>query len=84
MQLNFIFQKPGFYFLISTTDNRSLFYSTIASEFAKQVNVRNFSGWLKDKFNLHGGIQKGNILQGGGNEFNPNLKDAIKTWMSNQ
>ena len=77
-------KKPGFYFLISTTDNHSLFYSTIASEFEKRINLQNFAGWLKDKFNLHGGSQKNNVLQGGGDKLSVNLKDAIKTWISNQ
>jgi len=77
-------KKSGFYFLVSTTDNHSLFYSTIASEFEKQINLQNFAVWLKDKFNLHSGSQKNNILQGGGGKFNVDLKDAIKKWISNQ
>jgi len=77
-------KKPGFYFLISTTDSRSLFYSTIAPEFEKKINLQNFAGWLKDKFSLHGGSQRNNILQGGGGKFNADLKEAIKTWISNQ
>jgi len=77
-------KKSGFYFLISTTDDHSLFYSTIAPEFEKQINLQNFARWLKNEFNLHGGSQKNNILQGGGGKFNVNLKDAIKKWIGNQ
>jgi len=77
-------KQPGFYFLISTTDNHSLFYSAIASKFEKQINLQNFAGWLKDKFNLRGGSQKSNVLQGGGDKFNVNLKNAIKSWINNQ
>jgi len=77
-------KKSGFYFLISTTDNHSLFYSTITSEFEKQINLQNFARWLKDEFNLRGGSQKNNVLQGSGSKFNENLKEAIKKWISKQ
>ena len=76
-------KRTGFYFLISTSNNRSLFYSIIGTEFATTINMKNFAFWLKDKFNLHGGVRN-NMLQGGGDKAASNLKDAIKIWITNQ
>ena len=74
-------KRTGFYFLISTTNNRSLFYSIVGTEFATTINIKNFAIWLKDTFNLRGGVRN-NMLQGGGEKIDNGLKNAIKTWIA--
>ncbi len=73
-------KKPGFYFLISSIDNRSLFYCTLSKQLEDHLNLKNFASWLKKEHNLRGGGAK-NTLQGGGGKFDTNLGEAIKTWV---
>ena len=73
-------KKPGFYFLISTTDNRILFYSSLSKEFESRLNLKDFASWLKEEYGLRGGGPK-NTLQGGGAKFDAKLGDDLKTWM---
>ncbi len=73
-------KRPGFYFFISTTDNRILFYSTLSKEFENRLNLKDFASWLKEKHGLRGGGPK-NTLQGGGVKFDAKLEDDLKTWI---
>jgi len=77
---NLVSKNPGFYFLISSANGRSMFVSMVSEQFANQVNLKNFAEWLKDEHGLRGGVKK-NTLQGGGGKFDTNLKDAIKAWL---
>ncbi|MCX5922379.1 MAG: alanine--tRNA ligase [Candidatus Dependentiae bacterium] len=74
-------KKPGFYFLISTIDDRITFLCTLSSEFASMVNLKDFATWLKDNHQLRGGGNT-NSLQGGGVKFDSNLETAISEWLS--
>ncbi|MEX0940349.1 MAG: alanine--tRNA ligase [Candidatus Babeliales bacterium] len=74
-------QKPGFYFLLSTHDERSSFYCILADQFESQINLKAFATWLKDTFELRGGGKKG-TLQGGGPAIDINqLKEGIVAWL---
>ena len=74
--------KPGFYFVISSADNQSLFYAVISPQYTHAIDIKEFSLWLKNNHNLRGGGQK-NSLQGNGEKYNPQLIDAIKKWLQN-
>jgi len=74
-------KKPGFYFLISSTDSRSIFLASVSSKIETAVNLKNFGTWLKDEVGLRGGGSK-NTLQGGGGKFDAKLGDKIRTWVT--
>lgn len=76
-------KKPGFYFLLSNIDNRSMFYCIIDQQVAATINIKDFAQWLKSTFNLRGGIRD-NVLQGGGGKVDSDIKEAIKTWIAKQ
>jgi len=76
-------KKAGFYFLVSTNNNRSLFYSIVGTKFATIISIQKFADWLKETINLRGGVRD-NALQGGGKKINSDLKDAIKKWLATQ
>ena len=73
-------KTPGLYFLISATDDRSIFLATLSDQFANRVNLKNFAAWLKDEYGLRGGGTK-NSIQGGGGKFDPELETAITAWL---
>ena len=73
-------KRPGFYFLINTTNNSILFYSTLSKEFENRLNLKDFASWLKEKHGLRGGGPK-NTLQGGGAKFDAKLGDDLKSWI---
>lgn len=73
-------KHPGFYFVISATDDKSNFIMTCDPKFASAINLKDFALWLKDAQGLRGGISQ-NSIQGGGGKFDANLKNAILEWL---
>ena len=73
-------QKPGFYFLLSTTDKKPIFYAISAPELSSLVPIKQFAGWLKETHGLRGGGSAHHI-QGGGIEYNEALEADIKEWL---
>ena len=73
-------KKPGFYFLISSVDERTFFVAQTTRSLSDKLNLKKFGLWLKDKHGINGG---GNqlLIQGGGDKFDANLKDSIKDWL---
>jgi len=76
-------QKPGFYFIMSNINNRVIFYSILSDQLTNRLNLENFASWLKEEYDLRCGGPK-NTLQGGGDKFDANLGDDIKTWIKQQ
>ncbi len=76
-------KKPGLYFFGSESDKRVTFVATIHDQLANKLDIKQFGAWLKEDAQLRGGGSK-NILQGGGAQFDANLKDMIKAWIENQ
>jgi len=76
-------RKPGFYFIMSNINNRVIFYSILSDQLTNRLNLENFASWLKEEHGLRCGGSK-NTLQGGGDKFDANLGDAIKTWIKQQ
>lgn len=74
-------KQPGFYFVVSSLDDRSLFLAHLSEQFATHVNLKKFAAWLKDEHGLRGGGVK-NTIQGGGAKFDANLGDRIKEWLT--
>ncbi len=73
-------KQPGFYFVVSSTDNQTFFSTIVSPEYATIINMKTFSAWLKDKHGLRGGSQ-GDSLQGGGGTYNTQLGNDIKQWI---
>lgn len=71
---------PGFYFVTSSSDHQTMFYTAVSPAFANRIDMKQFSSWLSTQ-GLRGGVVK-NSIQGGGGKYNPQLGDAIKQWVS--
>lgn len=76
-------QKPGFYFAVGLLENRFSYLVHLASQFEKQINLKEFATWLQEKHGLKGGGSK-NQLQGGGLKFDANLESSVKAWIENR
>ncbi|MCK5632177.1 alanine--tRNA ligase [bacterium] len=76
-------KKPGLYFLISKTNDKSIFICSLDKQFANRVNLKEFSTLLKEKYNLRGGGNQ-TSLQGGGPVFDPSLQIFITQWLNKQ
>jgi len=74
-------KKPGFYFLISSMNGKSIFLCTVAEQFADKVDLKNFATQLKENFGLRGGGDK-TTLQGGGGKFDAKLKTFVHDWLA--
>jgi len=58
-------KKPGFYFIVSNNNGKSIFLATIAKEFAARFNIKDFAKHIKETHNLRGGGST-TTIQGGG------------------
>jgi hypothetical protein len=79
-------KQPGFYFVYTIVDKYMvdkgvLFYTAVSSEFANIIDMKQFGEWLQTQ-GLRGGGSK-NSIQGGGEQFDPQLGAAIKQWIQN-
>ncbi len=74
-------QKPGFYFLVTSTEGKSNFYATLSVEHQKTIDFTVFASWLKTTTGLTGGGKNG-TLQGGGAQVSKQLEDQMKTYLS--
>jgi len=72
-------KQPGFYFMQSSCNTRSVFYAMISPDFAHLVDIQQFSTWLNSQ-GLRGGVSN-NSIQGAGEKYNSHLGDAIKRWL---
>ncbi len=75
-------KKPGLYFMVSPTNDRTSFLVSLDPSHADAVNLKNFGSWIKDELGLRGGGSKG-TLQGAGGKFDPQWKEAIIEWLKN-
>ena len=76
-------EQPGFYFLTSNQNGRTLFYTYCPKQFHTVINISLFADWLKKKYGLKGGIGDDQI-QGGGPPFDIHLKNNIIQWIRAQ
>ncbi len=72
--------KPGFYFVISNVDGKSVFVTSLAKQYTNKINLKDFSSWLAKENNLVGGGSDTQI-QGGGPLVNASLQSKIKKWL---
>lgn len=75
-------KEPGFYFIMSATASKSIFYTLISQQFMQSIDIKKFASWLAEQ-GLRGGVVK-NSIQGGGEKYNPQLSIAIKSWLDMQ
>ena len=73
-------KKPGFYFLISSVDDRTFFVAQTTPILSDRLNLNKFCLWLKETHAINGGGSQISI-QGGGGKFDRALKDSIKAWL---
>ncbi len=73
-------KRPGFYFAISASDDKSSFLATLDGQYTTSLNLKDFAVWLKDERQLRGGASQ-NSIQGGGGKFDANLQSAILDWL---
>jgi alanyl-tRNA synthetase len=75
--------NQGFYFIISETDNRTIFTASISSDLAQRISMKEFAAWLKDNHGLRGGSTATTVI-GGGSAYDSNLRAAIVEWIKKQ
>ncbi|MFA5074647.1 MAG: alanine--tRNA ligase [Candidatus Babeliales bacterium] len=76
-------KTPGFYFLTCKIINSEKinFFGYLNNSYENKIDLKEFSLFLKEKFNLKGGVSK-NLIQGGGEKVNTNeLKQQIINWL---
>jgi alanyl-tRNA synthetase len=73
-------KKPGFYFLISSVEDRTLFVAQLSPALANKANLKQFCLWLKERHQINGGGGQA-LIQGGGGKFDGKLKESIKEWV---
>ena len=76
-------KKPGFYFLISSIDDRTFFVAQVASTLADKANLKKFGLWLKERHGINGGGSS-TLIHGGGGKFDAKLNDSIKEWLKTE
>jgi len=75
-------KQPGFYFVISETEDKTVFVCEAHKQFADKLNLQKLASQLKEKFGMRGGGNKTN-LQGGMAKFDPKLKSFVVEWIEN-
>jgi len=73
-------KTPGFYFLISSINGKNLFLATVSKEFMKQIDLKKFAAFLKEKHNLRGG-GSATTIQGGAPTIDKKLQESIIAWL---
>lgn len=73
-------KKPGFYFLLSNSADKSNFYVQIDQGLTAKVDMQKLSTWLLEQFGLRGG-GKGTTLQGGGPRIEVDLGKHLENWL---
>ncbi len=73
-------KKPGFYFLMSTAENKENFVGIIAKQLSDTLNLKNLAVWLKDKHHFSGGGSP-TLIQGTSPKFDAKFGDVIKQWI---
>lgn len=73
-------KKPGFYVLMSSVDDHTLFVGQLSGTLADRVNLKKFGAWLKENHHIRGGGSN-LLIQGGGGKFDDKIKDCIKDWL---
>ena len=76
-------KSPGFYFIINNnskiSDNIS-YFGYISKKWSPQINLKEFSKMLQEKFNFKGG-GSATLIQGGGSKQTINIKQEIINWL---
>jgi len=81
---NALMQKnPGFYFIVSNNNGKSLFLATVAKEFAARLNIKVFAKHIKENYNLRGG-GSATTIQGGGPAVAKNLEKEVVDFIKSQ
>lgn len=73
-------KKPGLYILISSVDDRTLFFASLSKSFAKNLSLKDVADWLGKEFGIRGGGSPV-MIQGGGGKLDKKLGDALFAWL---
>jgi len=74
--------KPGFYFLISSTDEKSSFVATVSPDLGAKLNLKSLQTLLAS-LGLRGGGSP-TLIQGGGPRFEASWPEKVKGWVGEQ
>ena len=66
--------------MISSQNEKCLFLAHVSKEFAAQINMKTFSEFIKEKYNLRGGGTL-TTIQGGGPKISKQLEKDIVDWI---
>lgn len=75
-------KAPGFYFIINNNSNnpeRISFFGYLSKKYSNSLNFKEFSKFLKEKFDFKGGGSP-TLIQGGGIKAN-NIEHEIISWL---
>ncbi|MBD3273027.1 alanine--tRNA ligase, partial [Candidatus Dependentiae bacterium] len=76
-------KSPGFYFIINNNSNnleRISYFGYISKKWSPQLNLKEFSNFLKEKFEFKGGGSP-SLIQGGGTKIDKNIEQEIINWL---
>ena len=76
-------KSPGFYFIInnnSNTPKRISYFGYVSKKWSAQVDLKEFSKLLKEKFDFKGG-GSATLIQGGGTKPTINIEQEIMNWL---
>ena len=76
-------KSPGFYFLMSTTAQKVIFYAIISGYYTLKLSPVVLQSWLQNNFSIRGGIRQ-NTLQGGCQTYDNTLHDRLIQWIQEQ
>lgn len=74
-------KKPGFYFLVSKTDDKYIFVGMLAQELASKISLKDLSAWLKKEYGLAGGGSN-TLIQGGSTGISETFQNGLRKWIS--
>lgn len=83
IESNLLSAKPGFYFIMSEVENRTIFTASISAHLAERISMKEFAAWLKEHHGLRGGNTLTTVL-GGGGAFDMSLRGSIIGWLKKQ
>jgi len=76
-------QKSGFYFYVSVTEQKVVFYTSVGQKYVDKISFDALAAWLSDTFGMRGGVRK-NTLQGGSQKYDDTLHDKLTKWICEQ
>lgn len=75
-------RTPAFYVLVSQGTGKAQVVAAVPRSMTDALDLKKFANWLKDTQAIRGGGSQ-TMIQGAGDKFEANFKDAVKGWLTN-